>query len=195
MIVTTAMLTDRFREYGDPAGKILRMKNRGELYPLIRGLYETDGSTPGQFLAGAIYGPSYLSFDYALSYHGLIPEAVYVFTSATCGKKKAKQYRNSFGIFNYQDVPVKAYPFGILIMEENGYSYQIACPEKALCDKLYSVSPVKNRRDIERLLFEDLRVDEERFAKLDADAILRIGERYRSNNIRYLMRVLRRSAI
>lgn len=34
-------------------------------------------------LAPQIYGPSYLSFESALSYHGLIPEAVYTTCSAT----------------------------------------------------------------------------------------------------------------
>ena len=65
MIVSTAMLMDQFSRYSDPAGKILRMKRCGELYPLTRGIYETNGNAPGYCLAGAIFGPSYLSFEYA----------------------------------------------------------------------------------------------------------------------------------
>ena len=194
MIVSTAMLMDQFGKYSDPAGKILRMKRCGELYPLTRGIYETDGNVPGYCLAGAIFGPSYLSFDYALSVYGLIPEAVYTYMSATFDKKKAKKLENHYGRFTYRDVPPDAYPFGVVLKEENGYIYRIASPEKALCDKLYTMPPVTSQREIERMLFEDLRIDSEEFAKLDTDGILQIGDKYHSNNLKYLMKYLRRNA-
>ena len=194
MIVSTSMLMDQFRKYSDPAGKILRMKRCGELFPLTRGIYETNGDAPGYCLAGAIFGPSYLSFEYALSVYGLIPEAVYTYTSATFDKKKAKELENHFGRFTYRDVPSDAYPFGIVIREEDGYLYRIATPEKALCDKLYTMPPVTSQREIARMLFEDLRIDGAEFEKLDADCILQIGDKYHSNNLKYLMKYLRRSA-
>ncbi len=192
MIVSTSMLTDQLRKYGDPAGKILRMKASGELFPLTRGLYETDANAQGYCLAGAIFGPSYLSFDYALSVYGLIPEAVYSFTSATFDKKKAKTVENRFGRFTYRDVPTDAYPFGIVIKEENGYIYQMASPEKALCDKLYTMPPVTSQKELERMLFEDLRIDRTEFAKLDVDSIREIGAKYRCNNLKYLTKYLGR---
>ena len=192
MIVSTSMLTDQLRKYGDPAGKILRMKTSGELIPLTRGLYETDGSAAGYCLAGVIFGPSYLSFDYALSVYGLIPEAVYSFTSATFDKKKAKTVENHYGRFTYRDVPADAYPFGIVIKEENGYIYQMASPEKALCDKLYAMPPVTSQKELERMLFEDLRIDQTEFAKLDVDSIREIGAKYRCNNLKYLTKYLGR---
>ena len=43
-----------------------------------------------------------------------------------------------FGVFTYRDVPIEAYSEEILLKEENVYSFQIATPEKALCDKLYT---------------------------------------------------------
>lgn len=193
MIFTTSMLMDQLQKYGDPAGKILRMKREGELIQLTRGIYETDKNTPGYCLAGAIFGPSYLSFEYALSVYGLIPEAVYTFTSATFDKKKSREQENHFGRFTYRDVPSEAYPFGIVLKEENGYVYQIATPEKALCDKLYTMSPVTSQKEIERMLFEDLRIDRMDFQKLSFDEILQIGDKYHSNNIKYLMKYLRRN--
>lgn len=193
MLFTTSMLLDQLKNYSDPAGKILRMKREGEIYQLTRGLYENDKSASGYWLAGAIYGPSYLSFDYALSVYGLIPEAVYTFTSATFEKKKAKTYETVFGRFTYRDVPHDAYPFGIVIKEENGYVYRIATPEKALCDKLYTMPPVTSQKEIERMLFEDLRIDVEEFEKLNIDDILTIGDKYHCNNIKYLMKYMRRN--
>lgn len=38
-----------------------------KLIRIVRGLYETDGSIPGYYLAPIIYGPSYLSFELAQS--------------------------------------------------------------------------------------------------------------------------------
>ena len=82
----------------------------------------------------------------------------------------------------------------MVIKEESGYLYRIATPEKALCDKLYTIPPVTSQREIERMLFEDLRIDGAEFEKLDLDSILQIGDKYHSNNLKYLMKYLRRSA-
>ena len=53
------------------------MAERGEVFPITRGLYETDPNVPGYLLAGSIYGPSYISFEYALGYYGMIPEETF----------------------------------------------------------------------------------------------------------------------
>lgn len=90
MILTTNILIDRLKDYGNPFGEIGRLVKEGALIPLVRGMYEDNPNASGLYLAGAIYGPSYHSFNTALSYHGLIPEAVYDFTSATCEKKKKR---------------------------------------------------------------------------------------------------------
>ena len=192
MIFTSSMLVEQLREYSDPFGKIKRMKNSGSLFQLTRGLYETDPKVPGYCLAGAIYGPSYLSFDYALATYGLIPEAVYTFTSATFEKKKAKEYENHYGRFSYRDVPSDAYPFGIVIKEENGYVYRIATPEKAFCDKLYIMPPVMSQKELANLLFDSLRIDQTEFEKLNTDDILEIAPKYCCNNLKYLMKYLER---
>ena len=84
------------------------------------------------------------------------------------------------------------YPFGILIKEENGYVYRIATPEKALCDKLYIMPPVMSQKELAILLFDDLRIDQTEFEKLNTDDILEIGPKYRSNNLKFLMKYLKR---
>ena len=82
------MLKCLLSEYKAPDNKIKRMCDQNELIKLTRNLYETDTKIPGYLVANAIYSPSYLSFDFALAYYGLIPEAVYVYTSATYCKKR-----------------------------------------------------------------------------------------------------------
>ncbi len=193
MIFTTPMLYERYRQYRNPQSKIKRLVEKGELFPLTRGIYETDPNVSGCCLAGAICGPSYLSFEYALSVYDLIPETVYTFTSATFEKKKAKEYENRFGRFSYRDVPSEAFPYGIVLREENGYTYRIAAPEKALCDKLYTTPPVNSQKEIAHLLFEDLRIDRQQLLSLDTDAILQIGAKYHSSNVNYLIKYLRRN--
>ena len=104
MIKTTAMLLEELSEYGSPKSKLSRMAKSGEYFPITKGIYETNQHTPAYLLAGSIYGPSYISFEYALSFYGMIPEAVYTVTSATFEKKKKKKFETAFGTFTYRDV-------------------------------------------------------------------------------------------
>lgn len=190
MLVSFDALAQQFADYTDIKGKIRREVQGGRLVQVARGLYETDARTDGKYLAGAIYGPSYLSFDYALSVHALIPEAVYAYTSATFCKGKTKRYENAFGTFLYRDVPAAVYPLGVEIKVERGYSYQIASPEKALCDKLYSLSPVYSVRVLKELLFDDLRIDEAAFFALQKDDISQLAPLYRAANLKLLAKFM-----
>lgn len=193
MIKTTAMLMNELDEYVNPTAKIRRLVDRGELVPVVRGIYETDKSIPGYYLAPIIYGPSYLSFEFALAYYSLIPEAVYNFTSATFEKKKVKQYATPYGTFTYRDIPSEAYSVGIVLHSENGYGFQIASPEKAICDQLYIISPLSNRCELEHLLFEDLRIEKQEFFHLNMPDLLEMATRYHSQNHKLLQAYLRRS--
>ena len=191
MVNTTAMLLQQYRSYVNPAAKISRMVKNGDLVPIIKGLYETDRTVPGYYLAGIIYGPSYLSFEYALAWHNLIPEAVYTFTSATCGKKKKKQYNTPYGVFTFRDVPVAAFPYGTELHAENGYGFVIASAEKAVCDQLYTCSPCSNRTELWQLLFDDLRIDETAFRNTDLNGMAELAGLYQTTNHRLLISMLK----
>lgn len=193
MIKTTAMLLDELKEYSYPANKLARMVKQGDIFPVIRGLYVTDNKFPGHLLAASIYGPSYLSFEYALSYWNLIPEATYVFTNATYDKKKRKQFKTPFGLFTYRDVPKDVYPLGIQIVNQGNYSFLIAQPEKALCDKLYTISPISNLKNIKDLLFNDLRIDYDTFKQLDVEKLISYAKLYKTTNHKLLIKYLKRT--
>ncbi|MFI3228150.1 MAG: hypothetical protein R3Y09_12210 [Clostridia bacterium] len=195
MIKNTFMLRSELKKYANPDMKIKRMVTSGELIPIVKGIYETDKFTNGQYLSSIIYGPSYLSFEYALSYYSLIPEAVYNFTSATFEKKRTKQYATPFGVYAYRDVPSKAYPMEIVLKIENGYSYQIATPEKAICDMLYKTSPLKNLRGIRYFLFEDLRIDIDDFYSLNLEKMASISSLYSTSNHKLLRSLLKKGKI
>ena len=193
MILTNDIIKLNLQKYSNKDTKICREVKNGNLIKIINGLYETDSNINGYLLAGSIYGPSYLSFDFALYYYGLIPEKVTAFTSATFDKKKKKMYENQFGVFLYRDVPSNVYPLGINLIEENGYIYQIATPEKALCDKLYTLSPIKNMRELENVLYNDLRIDIDELNKFNVQDLEEISNSYHSTNVDLLYRYMRRN--
>lgn len=192
MIKTTNMLLEELKAYANPKTKLSRMVKGGECYQITKGLYETDKNVSGYLLAGSIYGPSYLSFEYALGYYDLIPEAVYTITSATFEKKKKKKYETAFGTFTYRDVPSAAFPLGLRLVQEGEYFYRIAEPEKALCDELYKLPPVSNTKELARLLIDDLRMEETALSKFDAEKIEMLSERYHSMNVKRFVALLRR---
>ena len=192
MIISNDILKESYSEYSNKNAKLSREVKKGNLIKIVNGLYETNPNVNGYLLAGSIYGPSYLSFDFALSYYGLIPEKVTTYTSATFNKKKKKEYKNQFGYYTYRDVPSMVYPIEVKLIEEDGYSYQIATPEKAICDKLYTLSPVNNYKELENLLFKDLRIDIDDFEKLDLNKIQIISESYHCRNVDILYRYMRR---
>ena len=86
MVKTTKMLREELSGYHDRANKIARMVRDVEIVPVVRGLYETDAHASPWPLAACIHGPSYISFESALAFYGLIPEGVRAITSATFEK-------------------------------------------------------------------------------------------------------------
>ena len=192
MIKTTDMLLEELREYASPRSKLSRMAKNREIFPIVKGLYETDKGTPGIYLAGSIYGPSYVSFEYALGHYGLIPEAVYTLTCATFEKKKAKKYETPFGTFTYRDVPSEAFPLALKLVNEDGYYYRIATPEKALCDMLYTLRPTANAAGLHTMLNDDLRIEDSELRKLDAALVAELSEHYHTTNVKRLCTLLRR---
>ena len=190
MLKTTNILREELKKYKYPDNKIARMIESNELIQVRKGLYETDGSVPGYVLAGAIYGHSYLSFEYALSYYGLIPERVEEYTSATYGKRKVKYYENHFGRFSYRDVQTGAFPWGISLYKYNDYYFQMASPEKALCDTLSKAFPTNNLIEFQKFMFDDLRIDRDEFSQLSTELLRELGATYRNRNIRLLLKFL-----
>jgi len=190
MLLTTSLLKEQLSEYNQPLHKISRMIKNRELIPITRGLYETEKNTPGYLIAPAIYAPSYLTGDYVLSMCGLIPEAVYTYTSATCLKGKSKEYQNQFGNFSYADIPAKVFPLAVQLKKEKDLYYYIAMPEKALCDKLYWLTQVNNYSQLETLLFDDLRIDETELFNLNIDLIRELCPYYKAKNLKLLSNYL-----
>jgi len=109
-------LLDGLREYARPRDKITDLLRREAIIRVKKGIYVFGGRYSRrpfsrEVLANMIFGPSYLSLDYALYYHGLIPERVEALTSVTCSR--SRRFLTPVGLFIYRRIPMKAYQIGI----------------------------------------------------------------------------------
>lgn len=118
-----------------------------------------------RYFAGKIYAPSYISLHTALSFYGIIPEAVVEITSVTT--LKTCRYENAFGQFSYQTVrPRLFWGFEPKTMRD-GKQYMMATPEKAIIDLLYLYPQYSSVEDMRELrLDEDWMHDELNLARL-----------------------------
>ena len=191
MIYDFQSLSIKYNKYSNIYQKINNECKKGILVKIKRGLYSDDLYNDKEVIANICYNPSYISFEYALSYYGVIPEFVSTFTSATFGKKNNKIYHMKDCTFDYRSVPDEVFPMGILIMKNSkDISYKIASKEKALCDLLYSKYPVRSIKDLKTLLFEDMRIDENEFLKMNVEFIKEIAPLYHSNSLNVLKKYL-----
>jgi len=111
-------------------------------------------------IASKLYPPSYISLEFALNYHGIIPDVPFTVTSITA--RKTKTFRNDFGCYAYRHVKSELFS-GYAVFQQNGISVYMAVPEKALFDFVYL-----NRERVEPSVdfWEEMRLDEE--ASIDA---------------------------
>ncbi len=167
------VVNESLQGYASPRSKLTRMLDSGELVHIRRGLYLAGEDSPFSVktLANIIYGPSYISFKYALAYYGFIPERTYNITSAVFGKNKHKRFETPVGTFMYRHIPEAVYFLEYRHKEENGHPYLIATAEKAICDTLYQYRQVNSLGGIGKLIYEDLRIEKDKIASLDLDKI------------------------
>jgi predicted transcriptional regulator of viral defense system len=190
-------LLDQVKDYQSPRAKITTMIKSGEIIRVKRGLY-----VPGQgksyslrTLANRIYGPSYISFEYALSYHNLIPERVATITSASLAKNKRKEFKTPVGTFVYHSVAPAVYPYGVTRMEENANPFLIATREKALCDTLSKLKGHAGRGSLEELLYEDLRMEEEDLLSMELSDLEFLVPMYRKSLLTELLAYLKLNTV
>lgn len=190
-VFTTEMIKPILeQEYAQPTKKINSMVEKGELIRLKKGIYALgtgyrDHPINMFSIANMLHKPSYVSYEYALSYHGLIPERVYTVTSATTYLPKT--YTTELGTFSYKRIPLKAYSLGIdWKFDKPDGGYMIATAEKALCDQVYADQRIADisKDEILEYLEDDLRIEWEELAKLDTPLLWKISMAYSSSKLR-----------
>lgn len=174
--VQTGTIAACFDYLAAPNEKVRALEKDGQLIRLKRGLYVVDERVSGnpinvRLCANHIYGPSYVSLQWALRWYGLIPERVFTMTSITT--KRTRKFENSLGRFTYYQVKPSYFPIGIRSVEENGVNCLMAGPEKALCDTILydSYLPSQSVMRLEQYLEEDVRLDMDALGELDIRVI------------------------
>lgn len=110
---------------------INRLVGSGVLVRIERNKYVLKNYTGSEFsLANFIYDSSYISFESALSYYGIVSQFPYEVTSATIKQTRSKEFNGkAYGYYH-----IKKELFWGYLKEDN---YLIAEKEKALLDQLY----------------------------------------------------------
>ncbi|MCB0343203.1 MAG: hypothetical protein H6626_08065 [Pseudobdellovibrionaceae bacterium] len=162
------------KAYKAPLQKINELLKSGQLIRVKKGLYVLEPDPFAAYnpllLANLIYGPSYISFETALSIWGLIPERVEEIKSVT--SKRNKSFTTPIGRYSYRYVNPKKYKLGIMRMEQApSENIIIASPEKALVDTM--TLALKSTEFSFKDLLVDLRVDESRLVELVRPARVR----------------------
>lgn len=105
------------------------------------------------FAANRMYRPSYISLHSALSFYGLIPEAVFQTTSVST--LKTTSFENDLGAFVYKTISAKLmYGYSSQKMDAERY-FLMACPEKAIIDLLYFYPEYNSEKEILELRFDE----------------------------------------
>lgn len=188
-------LTACLSHLSKPRDKINKLLRKGDIIRLRKGLYAFGrfyrrDPLSRELLANLIYGPSYISLEYALGFHGLIPERVSIVTSVALGR--SRKFDTPVGAFSYRSLSVPRYSVGADLVESDSHSFLMACPEKALADKVWTDKRFAgtNQSDFAPYLEEDLRIDITQLARLDRTRCQRIQEAYGSRKIRNLFQFL-----
>lgn len=180
------------KAYKNPRVKLNYLLKIKALIRVKKGIYifgENFARQPysSEVLANIIYGPSYVSLEWACQYYRLIPEKVTTVTSITT--QRSRQFQSPLGLFTYDHLPIKVYAIGVsLIKFSDKQQALVATKEKALADLLVlRRGGFSSKKHFEKTLFEDLRIEEEDLESLNVDLLKIIYQAHPHTAIKYLI--------
>lgn len=176
-----------------PRDKIMSLISEGKIVRIKKGLYvfgEKWRKAPlsTEMIANLVYGPSCISFEYALGLYGLIPERSLVITSLAIGD--TKQFQTPIGVFEYKAIAREKFQIGIEyrdLGEQGGYF--IASREKALADLIYRTSGIRTLSQLKSYLFDEMRIDASIFKELNWKLWEEISGIYRKNSVSMVLSI------
>ncbi len=186
-----------FPDIGNGAHALLvhRACRAGEVLRLKPGLFVLAPpyrkSEPHPFVVAAgLHAPSHISLESALSYHGLIPEAVYQVSSVTVAR--SREFANPLGVFSFYRVPANVPRAGVEAVEvaRNAWAF-VATPLRAIADAVYLNKEVTWNCDGVGYLTESLRIEEDDLHLLSFGPAGEILESFRSRRVRAYIKGLK----
>ena len=180
--------------YKKPREAILRMVKNEELIRLKNGFYLitekiTHGSAtviPFEQVANLLYGPSYVSMEWALSFYGMIPERVHTVTSMTLGRNK--EFHTTVGDFSYFALSARRYSTGVTQKKSADFvgGFLIASPEKALADMVFKTCKNFDKEQLKLELLESKRIERHCFRDLNKELLEEIAKAYNAKHVYHL---------
>jgi predicted transcriptional regulator of viral defense system len=173
--------------------KISALVSEGKIIRIKKGLYvfgEEWRRSPLhlELIANLLYGPSCISFEYALGSYGMIPERSHIVTSLTIGDSKA--YDTPLGSFEYRAIDREKFKVGIEYRDlGNLGGYFLASREKALADLVYRTPGIRTLEQLRHYLFQEMRIDESLFRTLDIQQFQAIAHAYNKRSVNMLCKL------
>lgn len=196
-----AVLRNLFPDKSEGALKLLlkRACAKGEVMRLATGVYilspEYRKSEPHPFaIAAMLHFPSHISFESALWYHGLIPEAVFQVSSATTFRSRT--FRTPLGVFTFDRVPTITPLAGVETVKLDDLFWAfVATPLRAIADKLYQSQNVHWDTSGIKFLTESLRIERSDLTRISFAAFPDILGSFRSYRIQRYLNGLKKELI
>jgi hypothetical protein len=169
------------------AGEVIRLKPG--LF-LLEPRYRKSGPHPF-VVAALLHAPSHISLETALSYHGLIPEAVYQTASVTAARSRL--FDTPIGRFSFQRVPARDPRAGVQVVKlgQNAWAF-VASALRAIADIVYLRPSVAWAKDGLEFLTDSLRIEAEDLGKIDLSSCVEIQASLRSRRVREYLEGLRK---
>ena len=175
-----------FPAASEGARKLLmhRAVHHGEVLRLRSGLYclaPAFRKTPLHpfTVAAALHGPSHVSLESALAFHGLLPEAVFQVASVTA--RRSRTYTTPLGTFVFRRVPCNDPKAGVraVRLSPDAWAF-VALPLRALADLVYVRRDVSWRRDGVGFLTKSLRMEDTDLRTMNLEAFPEIRRAIRN---------------
>ena len=186
------LVMEYLKSYKSPRTKLNHLLKIGALIRVKKGIYifgKNFARHPysSEILANMIYGPSYVSLEWACQYYRLIPEKVTTVTSVTT--QRSRQFQTPLGLFTYDHLPIQVFPVGVTLINFSEKQHGLmATKEKALADLLViRRGSFSSKKHLRETLFEDLRIEEEDFGSLNLDLLKMIYQARPHTAIKYLI--------
>lgn len=187
-------LMDSLSSYRQPRDKLTDLLKAKNLIRIKKGLYIFSKDYrlrpySLEVLANLIHGPSYISFEYALSYFNMIPERVNRITSVSF--KRNKHITTPVGEFIYSYLAPQKFSVGITweSIDDNTH-FLIATKEKALADFVARQKTFSSKEDLFTYLVEGMRIDANDICALRLTLMKDIAYCYQNKNVSYLCKIL-----
>jgi len=191
--IDRSTLAPFLQRYTNPDDFLSRLVKKGDLIRLKNGFYLISDlienqQIPYEQISNQLYGPSYVSLEWALSYYQMIPEGVFTVTSVSI--LRSKNFKTPICEFEYFHLSMPKYRCGQSIEKNSIGNFLIATPEKALADLVFFKSKNLNAKELMVDLVESRRIDIDKLRNLNKNHLLEIKNAYRSKSVNTLVEVI-----